>query len=413
MFQAFTSALLLLMIRYSLQGRSFRTSSLLMRSNIGRLPSTGEILKSDINRVKACMDFIDASPEPFHCVNTAALRLEKEGFCRLDEGVSWMSKSLSLENNGKYYFTKGGSTIVAFVVGGKYIPGEGGFKVIGAHTDSPNLKLKPVTKRSGSKLVQLNVECYGGGLWHTWFDRDLSLAGRVILRNHSDITGTTFSTRLLNIKRPILRIPNLCIHLRTPDERETFKVNKEDHLMPILCDEVAKVLGKSRTSKTAEEDESKSKAESEVENDDETVPDRWAEGQQPELLTLIAEELNCQVEDIADFELSMYDVQSASQAGLRSEYICSGRLDNLASCFVSLDALETYSRNSSLVSEDSDVSVVALFDHEEVGSGSAVGAGSTIMQETLDRIHKYFSQNKFGNPQQHYLSDTFKASLTK
>jgi len=395
-----------------------------MRSSIGsRLPSTGDILKSDASRVKACMDFIDASPEPFHCVKTATERLQKEGFQRLEEGVSWINNNnVSLERNGKYYFTKGGSTIVAFVVGGKYSPGEGGFKVIGAHTDSPNLKLKPITKRSGSKLVQLSVECYGGGLWHTWFDRDLSLAGRVILRNHSDATGPTFSTRLLNIKRPILRIPNLCIHLRTPDERETFKVNKEDHLMPILCDEVSKALGKPTSSKgTSEKEKETEKDESESEENGEattTSSDRWAESQQPELLTLIAEELQCQVEDIADFELSMYDVQMASQSGLRSEYICSGRLDNLASCFVSLDALESYSRNKSLVSEDGDVSVVALFDHEEVGSGSTVGAGSTIMQETLDRIHKYFSQSKFsigigtGQPQE-YLSDTFKASLTK
>lgn len=409
--------LVLIMIRSSLQVRNFRSTSLLMRSGTGRLPSTGEILKTDASRIKSCMDFIDASPEPFHCVNTAAERLQKEGFERLEEGESWLSKPSRLGLGGKYFFTKGGSTIVAFVVGGKYVPGVGGFKVIGAHTDSPNLKLKPVTKRSGSKLVQLNVEPYGGGLWHTWFDRDLSLAGRVIVRNSSGAQGPAFTTRLLNVKRPILRIPNLCIHLRTPDEREAFKVNKEDHLAPILCDEVSKALGKPKTSATTattaaatEEGRSEDKAETEAEEG----TDRWVEAQQPELLTLIAEELQCKVEDIADFELSLYDVQPASQAGLRAEYICSGRLDNLASCFVALDALESYARNQSAVASDTGVSVIALFDHEEVGSGSAVGAGSTIMQETLERVHKHFSMLQSGgeSPQSPF-TDSFKASLTK
>ena len=104
------------------------------------------------------------------------------------------------------------SDLEVFVVGGKYTDGSG-FKIIGAHTDSPNLKLKPKTKRSANGVIQLNVESYGGGLWHTWFDRDLSLAGRVIVRNEDG----TYTPRLVRIDRPILRIPNLCIHLRSPD----------------------------------------------------------------------------------------------------------------------------------------------------------------------------------------------------
>ena len=205
-----------------------------------------------------------------------------------------------LSTGGKYYFTRDGSTIVAFVVGSLFQPGNG-FKLIGAHTDSPNLKLKPVSKRSGSKLIQLNVECYGGGLWHTWFDRDLSVAGRVILRSPTtsltDEGDASFTTELVKINRPILRIPNLCIHLRTPDERESFKVNKEDHLMPILCDEVEKALGASKAVNATEP------------TTDAVASDAWVESQQPELLSVLAEELQCNVSDIVDFELSLYDVQ--------------------------------------------------------------------------------------------------------
>ena len=117
-----------------------------------------------------------------------------------------------------------------------------------AHTDSPNLKVKPVSKRSGSGLVQVNVECYGGGLWHTWFDRDLSIAGRVIVKSSDEAisqSGQQFQQRLVKIKHPILRVPNLCIHLKTPEERDAFKVNKEDHMIPILCSEVEKALSAS------------------------------------------------------------------------------------------------------------------------------------------------------------------------
>ena len=126
---------------------------------------------------------------------------------------------------------------MAFAVGEKYKSGNG-FKVIGAHTDSPNLKIKPNSKRSSSSSMSLlSVECYGGGLWHTWFDRDLSIAGSVIVRDSNE----GYVQKLVKIDKSILRVPNLCIHLRPADEREVFKINKEEHLSPILCSEVVKV----------------------------------------------------------------------------------------------------------------------------------------------------------------------------
>ena len=338
-----------------------RISNLPKRLPINRLQKSAELLQEEEARAMRCIQFLDSSPEPFHVVSTVIDRLEKCGFKALDETMLWKKGQL-IKKGGKYYFTRNGSTIIAFTVGGKFIPGNG-FKVIGAHTDSPNLKLKPRSKKTGSGLIQLNVETYGGGLWHTWFDRDLSIAGRVILR--SSIDNSKFEHRIVKIDRPVLRVPNLCIHLRTPEERDAFKVNKEDHLIPILCDEIEKSLTK--------------KDDKNEENTEEIESDQWASEQQPELLELLAGELKCEVDDIIDFELSLYDTQKASITGMRKEFLCSSRIDNLASVFVAVEALETHSSEESL-SEDEDIAMVAFFDHEEVGSESNPGAGSTIMR---------------------------------
>ena len=226
--------------------------------------------------------------------------------------------------------------------------------------------------KSSSGIIQLNVECYGGGLWHTWFDRDLSLAGRVILRTNEQM----IESKLLKIDRSILRIPNLCIHLLSASERDSFSVNKQDHLMPILCNEVRSMLN---PSSLLTEEVSIKKQKKDDSNDN-----KWRSGQQPELLQLIADELKCDVTDIVDFELSLYDTQGAGLSGSRSEFLCSSRLDNLASCFTAVEALETHASNH--LGDDEDVSVVALFDHEEVGSSSYSGAGSTLISDAIERI---------------------------
>jgi aspartyl aminopeptidase len=179
-----------------------------------------------------CMQYIDQSPDPFHAVATSEKMLAAAGFKELDDKEPYSGK---LVPGGKYFFSRNKSTLVAFTVGEKYKPGNG-FKVIGGHTDSPNLKVKPRSKRNSSGVTQLAVECYGGGLWHTWFDRDLGISGRVLVRK-----GDSIEQRLVKIDRAILRIPNLAIHLQTTEEREAFKINKEDHLSPIIAMEAEKV----------------------------------------------------------------------------------------------------------------------------------------------------------------------------
>jgi aspartyl aminopeptidase len=343
-----------------------------------RLPTVAdqkspELKIEESDRIKRCIQFLDSSPEPFHCVNTVITRLAAAGFTRLEEGSLWR-ESKSILRGGKYYFTRNGSTIVAFTVGQLFKSGASGFKVIGAHTDSPNLKLKPRSKKSANGLVQLSVEAYGGGLWHTWFDRDLSIAGRVIVRTLDSTGSATFAHRFIKVDRPVLRVPNLCIHLRTPDERDAFKVNKEDHLIPILCDHVEKTMGTGPAVKTEVSKEEATDVEA----------DQWTTEQQPELLSLLSEELQCAPSDIVDFELSLYDTQGAAVSGYRQEFLCGSRIDNLASCFVAVEALVTHA--ASALEGDDDVSMIALFDHEEVGSGSNPGAGSTIMRDAVTRI---------------------------
>lgn len=256
--------------------------------------------------------------------------------------------------------------MVAFAVGGKFGEG-GGFKVIGGHTDSPNLKVKPRSKRGStkSKSIQIGAECYGGGLWHTWFDRDLGISGRVFVRDESG----KIVQKLIKIDRALLRIPNLAIHLQTAKEREAFKVNKEDHLSPILAGKVEDALNSKEEKK--KEDETK---------------DGWTEHQEPLLVQLLATELGVSTSDIVDFELNLFDIQQAALGGVHSEFLFSARLDNLASCFLAVQAL--VGMDDEFIQADTDINMVVLYDHEEVGSSSAVGAAGPILGDAVNSITK-------------------------
>ena len=242
--------------------------------------------------------------------------------------------------------------------------------VIGGHTDSPNLKIKPNSSRSAGAggITQLSVETYGGGLWHTWFDRDLSIAGRVFVRDSA--TGR-ICEHLVDLKKPICRVPSLCIHLQTADERAAFKFSSEDNLQPILAQAVAADLSKAAAGAGA--------------------VDGWSAAQEPVLLRLLSEALGCASSDIADFELSLYDVQGASINGASEEFLVSARLDNQGTCICGTSAMLAYASDASAIVSDPDVSVLALFDHEEVGSASFVGAGSPISLELVARVSEAFA----------------------
>ncbi|MBT3366545.1 MAG: M18 family aminopeptidase [Nitrospina sp.] len=274
------------------------------------------------------LEFIDRSPTPFHAVQEMTDYLSGKGFNELNEADSW-----DLVPNGKYFLTRNGSSLIAFTVGSKPE-----FKIIGAHTDSPNLRLKPNAGYTKSGYQQLGVEVYGGVLLSTWTDRDLSLAGRVILAGKKKP-----SSKLIRFDQPLLRIPQLAIHLNRDVNKKGLILNEQNHLPPIFS------LKKKSS------------------------PDEI-------LKKMVAKELKCKPADITGLELSLYDTQPGTLAGPEGEFIFSGRLDNLASCHSAMQALAESTK------KDPATRVIAFYDHEEVGSETAQGAGSPFLKDVLERI---------------------------
>ncbi|KAL3232328.1 Uncharacterized protein RNJ44_04244 [Nakaseomyces bracarensis] len=306
--------------------------------------------------------FLDASPTPYHAVHNIRQHLVANGFKELSERTTWHGK---VDRNGKYYVTRNNSSIIAFVVGGKWQPGNP-IAVTGAHTDSPVLRIKPVSKRVNEKYAQIGVETYGGGIWHSWFDSDLALAGRVMVNDKK--SGKVVS-KLVDLKKPLLKIPTLAIHLDR-DVNQKFEFNKETQLLPIA----GLVKGDQKKD---------DKTEAEVIDFDSLKS--IVERHHKDLLDLVAEDLKLDsVEDIEDFELILYDYQGPTLGGLHDEFVFSGRLDNLTSCFTSMHGL-TQAADTGIKNETG-VRMLACFDHEEIGSSSAQGADSTFMPSVIERI---------------------------
>jgi aspartyl aminopeptidase len=268
-----------------------------------------------------------------------------------------------LSIGGKYYFTRNESTIFAFAVGGKYKTGNG-YNIVAAHTDSPCFKVKPSSDVKKSGFVQLGVECYGGGLWNTWFDRDLSVAGRVLV---TDGATNKFKSQLVRINRPIMSIPNLAIHLNRTIYSDGFKPNKETHTVPIMATQIKDQLMGADDAK-------------------DTSLDQNGNGRSPLLLKLLAAELGCEIADLHDFELCLYDTQPSAIGGVYNEFIHSPRLDNLCMSYCSTRALIDSVADAKSFADDSNIRMVCLFDNEEIGSQSTRGAASSMLLATLERI---------------------------
>lgn len=280
------------------------------------------------------LDFLRASPTPFHAVSSASAMLVEAGFKALSEGDNWQ-----LEAGGKYFTTRNDSSLIAFVYG-ENSPVETGIRMVGAHTDSPCLKVKPKPDLCSKGYHQLAVEVYGGVLLHPWFDRDLSLAGRVFYR---DSKGDMHRA-MIDFVRPIAIIPSLAIHL----DREANSgraVNSQTDINPVLS----------------------------VGQGDKVPPVRDLI-----LAQLIAQHPHMDVATILDYELCFYDVNPPALVGLNNHFIASARLDNLLSCYVALRTLlDTDSQQSRLI---------VMNDHEEVGSSSMCGAHGPMLASFLQRI---------------------------
>ncbi|KAK7265577.1 hypothetical protein RJT34_33198 [Clitoria ternatea] len=337
-------------------------------------------IKENHDVVSDLIAFLNASPTPFHAVEEAKKRLRSAGFEQLRERETW-----KLKPGKTYFFTRNHSTIIAFAIGKRYVAGNG-FHIIGAHTDSPCLKLKPVSKVVKGGFLEVGVQTYGGGLWHTWFDRDLTVAGRVIIREEKG-GSTSYLHQLVRIEEPIMRIPNLAIHLDR-NVNDGFKVNSQTHLLPILATSVKAELNK--------EISENGSVESGKQSDGKKVNDKTDTSSTKHhslLLQLLASKLGCEPGDICELELQVCDTQPSVVAGAAKEFIFSGRLDNLCMSFCSLKALIDATSSDNSLEEETGVRMVALFDHEECGSNSAQGAGSPVILNAFSRVTDSFSSD--------------------
>lgn len=261
--------------------------------------------------------FVDSSPTPFHVAATVGEELDAAGFRQLDEREAWPSDA------GAFYVARSGS-LVAWRSTGDPVAG---FRIIGGHTDSPNLRLKQHHDVDAGMAAVVALEPYGGAILRSWFDRDLGVAGRLALRNGTD--------RLVRVDEPILRVPHLAIHLDR--EAKDKDLDPQRHLNAIWAVDPAEFLP-------------------------------W----------LVAGE-GVEASDVLGFELMAYDLQPSALTGARREFVSAPRLDNQVTCF---SGLEAFIRSAAGPSQP----VLALFDHEEVGSGSERGAQSDLLASTLERI---------------------------
>ncbi|KAL2140760.1 hypothetical protein VTI28DRAFT_3274 [Corynascus sepedonium] len=312
------------------------------------------------------LDFVNASPTPYHAVASSAALLDAAGFTKIQERDNWAS---TVKPGGKYYTTRNGSSVVAFAVGAQWKPGNP-IGMVGAHTDSPCLRVKPVSKRTANGYLQVGVETYGGGIWHSWFDRDLSVAGRVLVRQSKGEGEENFVQKLVKVDKPILRIPTLAIHLH---RQSNFDPNKEDELLPIAG------LAEAELNKPAAEAEAGA-----AEGDFQPLK-ALPERHHPAFLSLVAQHAGVDVSQIVDFELILYDTQKSCLGGLNDELIFSPRLDNLNMTFCSIKGIIS-SVESAPLDKDTSIRLVACFDHEEIGSLSAHGADSNLLPAILRRL---------------------------
>lgn len=293
------------------------------------------------------LDFLHNSPSPFHATQSMCVALQAAGYIALDERETWQ-----LEAQGRYYVTRNDSSIIAFKLG-QHDPAAHGIRMVGAHTDSPCLKVKPQPELTAHSYWQLGVEVYGGVLLSPWFDRDLSLAGRVTFKHEQQLHSC-----LIDFKQAIATIPSLAIHLNR-EANTGWAINAQTELPPIL----AQLQGE----------------------------------ESQDFRSLLAEQLQrehgIQDAEVLDYELCFYDSQPAAVIGLQQDFIAGARLDNLLSCYAGLTAL--------LNSDDQYSQILVCTDHEEVGSNSACGADGPFLEQVLRRI--LISEDDFVRSVQHSL----------
>jgi aspartyl aminopeptidase len=282
------------------------------------------------------LEFLRASPTPFHATKNIVSRLLAAGFIHLGEGDKW-----DLTPGNRYLLTRNDSSVIAFVYGNTPIL-DSGIRMLGAHTDSPCLKVKPCAELNRRGYFQLAVEVYGGALLAPWYDRDLSMAGRVTYQDQAD----RVVSELVDFERPVAVVPSLAIHLDR-EANTSRSINPQKDIVPLLLQLPAE------------------------------------DGPSPDFRRLLEIELRRKAPDLSikkvlDYEICLYDTQPPAMIGLEGDFIAGARLDNLFSCYIGLQAL---------LEADGDVSSLLICtDHEEVGSASCCGAKGPMLQQFLERL---------------------------
>ena len=282
------------------------------------------------------LQLTEEGTSPFHVTASVERQLQKAGFQKVELGEKW-----KLEKGGRYYLAHHGSSLLAFTIGKDYRNGDG-FRIAAAHTDFPGLRIKPAPEVKKAGYRQLNVEIYGGAILNTWLDRPLSASGRVALRSDD-----VFHPRmcLVDFKKPFLTIPNLAIHMNR-EVNKGVELNRQTDMLPVFGLEDSE-----------------------------------------EFLTRLAKQLQVDREDILEYELGLYNTDTGDYLGLAEEFISSPRLDNLTSVQAITTAMIEGGRERG-------INVAAYFDHEEIGSRTKQGAGSTLLSAVLERILLSLTENR-------------------
>lgn len=286
-----------------------------------------------MNRIEKLFEVLEKSTSQFHTVETAKAQLAEAGFEVLRLKDNW-----NLKKGGKYMVDHHGSTVFAFVIGEEF-QAEDGFRIGASHGDFPGFRIKPNPEMEVGGYLQLNTETYGGAILSSWMDRPLSVAGRVVLKS-DDVFKP--DVRLIDVKRPVLLIPNLAIHFNR-EMNDGVKLRKQVEMLPIY----------GTTSEALSKDA---------------------------FFKYIAKELDANVEDILDYDLTIYNVDKGSYVGLTDEFVCAPRLDNITSTQALVTGIVEGTRTRGL-------NMMIVFDHEEIGSRSKQGACSTLMVSILEKIY--------------------------
>lgn len=294
-------------------------------------------------QVRNLLDFIDQSPSPWHAVATIEATLREFRFIRLEETDKW-----ALQAGGRYYVVRDDSSIVLFILGSK-APAESGFRIVGAHTDSPGLRIRPNGVSASDGLARLKVEIYGGPILATFTDRDLSLAGRI---SYTDDGGQVAHKRIC-FDQPLLRLPNLAIHMNRGVNEDGLKLHKQNEL-PLLFAQLT----------------------------DDQLP-------QPYFLALLEQKAGIPATQILSWDLAVYDTQKGTLWGANQEFYTNSQIDNLASCHAGLQAV----LDDTILDHAESTLVCAFFDHEEIGSESHIGAGGSFLSDVLQRINLAVSRD--------------------